>query len=194
MTSVHTVAPDMRALASTGDGGLLRTLVNSVSTIEAGMALGILRDSGVSDRTLIKALNLREALIELPASPFPMRTDFESLARVCELTNRLGCYHRDYISAEGRYRIELLGQGNLCYDMVVSTGRKRAFLKPAPIGVDYVRPEALEILFDKGDMLREIVAIVRAMQLVFNPSFYMSVDDWLMEHAAESVIGMSDLF
>lgn len=184
----------MRSLAATGDGAVLRTLINSVSTAEAGLALGILREHGVPDRTLVHALNLREALIELPASPFPMRTDFDSLAKVLDLRNRLGCYHKDYVFPGGRFRIELLGQGNLCYDIVVSVGKKRAFLKPAPIGEDFVRPEALDLILNSGEMLREVVEIVRSMQMVFNPSFYMSVDDWLMEHAAESILGINDLF
>lgn len=194
MASTHTVAPDLRALAATGEGELLRTLINSAITVEAGMALGIMRERGVPDRTIVHALNVREALIELPASPFPMRTDFASLTKVCGFTERLGCYHKDYVSAEGRFRIEVLGQGNLCYDIVLSEGRERAFLKPAPIGPDTVRPEALDLLLDKSNMLHEVIEIVRAMQMVFNPSFYMSVDDWLMEHAAESMLGIADLF
>src|SRR5450756_678137 len=73
MTSATTVAPDLRSLAASENGKLLRDMVNSVSQVEAGLALGIMRDRGAPDRTLVKALNLREILVELPASPFPMR-------------------------------------------------------------------------------------------------------------------------
>lgn len=194
MTTTITVAHDLRALAATDNGDLLRTLVNSVSQVEAGLALGIMRDRNVPDRTLVKALNLRETLIELPASPFPMRVDFEGLSKICGLSHRLGCYHKNCADTKGRFRLELLGQGNLCYDMVVSVGKRKAFLKPAPIGADYVRPGALDMLLSREDMLREIIEIVRSMGMVFNPNFYMSVDDWLMEHAAESILGIEDLF
>jgi hypothetical protein len=50
------------------------------------------------------------------------------------------------------------------------------------------------MLLSREDMLREVIEIVRSMGMVFNPSFYMSVDDWLMEHAAESILGIEDLF
>ncbi|MDO8964469.1 MAG: hypothetical protein Q7W30_08280 [Coriobacteriia bacterium] len=194
MNVATTVAPEVRAVATTGDGDLLRTLVNSVSQVEAGLALGILRDKGVPDRTLVRMLNLRELLMELPASPFPMRVDFDMLSRLNGFTSRLGCYSRNYSDPEGRFRIEVLGQGNLCYDIVVCVGKQKAFLKPAPVKADFVRPEALELLLAREEMLREVIEIVRSMGMVFNPNFYMSVDDWLMEHAAESVLGMEDLF
>jgi hypothetical protein len=194
MTFVTTVASDLRTLAASENGELLRDMVNSVSQVEAGLALGIMRDRGVPDRTLVKALNLREVLIELPASPFPMRVDFDMLARINDLFHRLGSYHKNYEDAEGRFFIELLGQGNLCYDMVVGVGKRKAFLKPAPVRADFIRPEALDLLISREEMLREIILIVRSMEVVFNPTFYMSVDDWLMEHAAESILGIEDLF
>lgn len=194
MTSATTVAPDLRSLAASENGKLLRDMVNSVSQVEAGLALGIMRDRGAPDRTLVKALNLREILVELPASPFPMRVDFDMLARINDLFHRLGSYHKNYEDAEGRFFIELLGQGNLCYDMVVGVGNKKAFLKPAPIRAGFVRPEALDLLISREEMLREIILIVQSMEVVFNPTFYMSVDDWLMEHAAESIVGIEDLF
>lgn len=194
MTHATTVTSDLRELAASENGELLRDLVNSVSQVEAGLALGIMRERGVPDRVLVKALNLREILAEMPASPFPMRVDFEMLARINDLFHRLGSYHKNYQDDEGRFYIELLGQGNLCYDMVVGVGNKKAFLKPAPIGADYVRPAALDLLLSREEMLREIILIVHSMEVVFNPTFYMSVDDWLMEHAAESLVGIEGLF
>lgn len=194
MTSATTVTADLRELAVSENGELLRDLVNSVSQVEAGLALGILRDRGVADRTLVKALNLREILVEMPASPFPMRIDFDTLARINELFHRMGSYHKNFEDGEGRYFVELLGQGNLCYDMVVGIGNKKGFLKPAPVGADFIRPEALDLLLSREEMLREIILIVHSMEVVFNPTFYMSVDDWLMEHAAESLVGIEDLF
>jgi hypothetical protein len=189
------VAQDIRELAATSESGeLLRTLANAASQVEAGLALGIMRERGVSERTLVKALNLREALVELPASPFPMRTDFASLARICGLSSRLGCYHRDYEDAAGPYTIEVLGQGNLCYDMVVAIDDRKAFVKPAPMVADFIRPEALDLILSRETVLHELVELVRNMGMVFNPDFYMSVDDWLMEHAAESILGIQDLF
>lgn len=194
MTQALTVASDLRTLAGTDHGDLLLSLLNSVSQVEAGLALGILRDRDVPDRTLVHALNVREVLSEIPASPFPMRVDFEQLARLSDLYGRMGTYHRNYEDEAGRFVIEMLGQGNLCYDMLVGTSRTKAFLKPAPINADFVRPEALDLILAHPDMLSEIVDVVRNMGVVFNPSFYMSVDDWLMEHAAESILGIEDLF
>jgi hypothetical protein len=35
---------------------------------------------------------------------------------------------------------------------------------------------------------------MQEMGVVHNPRFYMTVEDWQMEHAAESMAGLVDLF
>ena len=90
--------------------------------------------------------------------------------------------------------IEVLGQGNLCYDVVVRVGKHTSLLKPGPIKGDYVKPAALELLLENEDLLREVVDLTQDMGVVHNPRFYMTIEDWQMEHAAESMAGLADLF
>ncbi|MDO8916173.1 MAG: hypothetical protein Q7W16_08850 [Coriobacteriia bacterium] len=184
---------DLAMRSGTEDGSLVRTVVNSSSTTEAGFAVGLLGDT-MPQRSLLAALNLREVLRELPESPFIMRTDFETLARVSGLVHRKQSWVKRLGRGKGAPEIELLGQGNLCYDVIIRAGDGMSFLKPGPINGDLIKPDALELLFENEGLLREIVDLMQDMGVVHNPRFYMTVEDWQMEHAAESMAGLVDLF
>jgi hypothetical protein len=184
---------DLRTLDDTDDGVLLRTVLNAVSYAEAGFALGLLADR-VPQRTLVAALNLRETLRELPISPFAVPVDLDSLARICGLTRGKGFWTTDGEDAGGRYAIEILGQGNLCYDVVLVAGKRRALLKPGPVTEDFVTPEALEMVLEHPKSLRDVIELMTAAGIVYNPRFYMALNEWRQEHAVESLQGLNDLF
>jgi hypothetical protein len=177
---------DLATRTGNEEGSLIRSAVNATSTTEAGFAVGL--------RTLVAALNLREILRELPESPFTMRTDFDTLAKVSELQHRGQSWVKTLGREASAPEIELLGQGNLCYDVIVRVGDASSFLKPGPVNGDFVKPAALELLLEHEDLLREIIELTQAMGVVHNPRFYMTVEDWQMEHAAESLAGLADLF
>jgi hypothetical protein len=184
---------DLHARASTADGLLLRTAINATSTTEAGFALGLLGQS-TPQRTLVGALNLREILRELPESPFVMRVDFEMLARIAGLKRRGQSWVKRLGRGKNAPEIEVLGQGNLCYDVIVRVGPDMSLLKPGPVNGEYVQPDALDLLLANEDLLREVIELAKNMGVVHNPRFYLSVEDWQMEHAAESLRGIGDLF
>lgn len=184
---------DLASRTGSEDGSLIRTVVNSSSTTEAGFAVGLLGDA-MPQRSLVAALNLREILRELPESPFTMRTDFDTLAKVSGLTRRGQSWVKKLGRGKNAPEIELLGQGNHVFDVIVRAGGTTSFLKPGPINGDFIRPEALDMLLENDDLLREIVVMTQDMGVVHNPRFYMTVEDWQMEHAAESMAGLADLF
>jgi hypothetical protein len=184
---------DLNARAKTLDGVVLRTAINATSATEAGFAVGLLREA-LPARTLVGALNLREILRELPESPFMMCVDFETLARVAALKRRGQSWVKRLGRGKGAPEIELLGQGNLCYDIVVRVGSETSLLKPGPVNGEYVPSGALDLLLANEDLLREVIELATNMGVVHNPRFYLSVEDWQMEHAAEALAGINDLF
>jgi hypothetical protein len=184
---------DLRQLTRTEDGILLRSVINSASFTEAGFALELLRDR-VPERTLVGALNLRETLHEIPASPFLMRVDFEGLTKIAALSRRKTSYIKSGSGTDGRFELEILGQGNLCYDIVVGVGKKRSFFKPGPIGAELITPGALDLVMKREALLRGVVELVKNMGMVYNPHFYMTIEEWQFEHAATSLGELTDLF
>lgn len=183
---------ELRTRAASDDGSLICAAINSASSAEAGVAVGLLSDA-VSRRTLAAALNLREVLAELPASPFAMPMDFAVLSRAARL-ERIGQSWVLPVDAQEGASVEIIGQGNLCYDIVVHLGERSAFLKTSPPGADIVTPAALALLLESEELLRAVIGLVEVMGVVHNPRFYFTVDDWQIEHAAESFQDLSDLF
>jgi hypothetical protein len=184
---------DLRSLFKGDDGVLLKSLLNSASCAEAGFALELLRHR-VTDRTLVAALNLRESLSEMPASPFVMPVDLIALEKIAGLTKRRTSYIKTLSDSDGDFEIEVLGQGNLCYDIVVAVGDERPFFKPGPVAGELITPRALKLVMKQQGLLRAVVELVQDMGIVYNPRFYMSIDDWQFEHAGESLGELTDLF
>jgi hypothetical protein len=193
MNVAASVLTELAVRTGAEEGSLIRAVVNSSSTTEAGFAVGLLGET-LPRRSLVAALNLREVLRELPESPFIMRTDFETLARIAGLVRRKQSWVKRLGRGKDAPEIELLGQGNLCYDVVIRAGDAMSFLKPGPINGDLIKPEALELLFENEGLLREIIDLMQDMGVVHNPRFYMTVEDWQLEHAAESMAGLMDQF
>jgi hypothetical protein len=184
---------ELRVRSDSDDGSLIRAVINSTSVSEVGVAVGLLCDT-VSRRTLVSALNLREMLAEIPAAPFVMPVDFASLEKIAGLERRGQSWVKRVGDRLDSPEIEIIGQGNLCYDIIVHAGEAFSFLKPAPIGADFIRPDALEMCLENEDLLRGVIELTRSMGMVQNPRFYITVDDWQAEHAAESMSGLADLF
>ncbi len=188
-----------RALTEVGDlfrsedEDLVRILMNAVSNAEANLAIVALRDF-VPEKTLVTAVNLREVLAELPTCPCPMHIDVGQLARVAGLGKVKNAYTRLFEDAGGHYELVVLGDGNLCYDIIIATADGNVFLKPVPVVSDLVHPDALELMFTHETLLDEVISLTRSMGLVFNPPFYMSLEDWSMEHAEESMSDLGKLF
>ncbi len=180
-------------LAASKDGDLLRIVLNASTTGEAHLAIGILAEH-VNHRTLVSALNVREMLREMPASPFAMRIDTEMLVRTADMTIERDSLHRTITDTDGGYEIVVLAEGNLCFELVVVVDGKSAFVRPTDKGENFIHQEALELILSHASMLDELASVVKAMGMVFNPRFYLSLEDWTLEYAKDALADLNQLF
>lgn len=172
---------------------MLRIVLNAVSPVEADLALGLV-EPHLPPRALVTALNLREALAELPRCPIPMPIDFETLSGIWRL-GRLGdAWHRGLADPGGDYDLLLLGNGNLCLDIVVRNEGKSRYWMPADPENDFVNPAVLDLLISRETLVGQMVDLVKAMGLPFQPSFYFSLHDWHMEYADRIFGEIEDTF
>lgn len=171
----------------------LRVLLNSDSPAEANLALGLLRES-VPEKNLVTAVNLREALKDLPACPFPMAVEIDTLARVAHLTKEKGAWVRSFADSGGDFDLLVVSEGNLCFDIVVRLGDRNVFWTPLPRDGEIIHPELVEPLIDHETLLGQVVELVKDMGMPFSPTFYLSLDDWLLEYAEDSMDDLGKLF
>jgi hypothetical protein len=193
MVTAQRALATVATLAASDDGDLLRIVVNAASVGEAHLAVGILADR-VEHRTLVSALNVREILRELPASPFAMRVDAMTLARTADLMIERGSLRRIVTDTDGGYEVVVLAEGNLCFEILVVADGESVFVRPTAEGEYLVHPEALELILSRGSILDQISSLVKAMGIVFNPTFYLSLEDWTREYAEAALSELSELF
>lgn len=181
------------ALATSDEGDLLRIVLNAASVGEAHLAVGILAER-VNHRTLVSALNIREMLREMPASPFAMRVDSDTLARTGAMAIENGSLRRTVMDTDGGYEVVVLAEGNLCFELIVVVDAESVFVRPTAAGEFIIHPAALELILTRASLLDEIRSVVKAMGMEFNPSFYLSLEDWTMENAVAALAELSELF
>jgi hypothetical protein len=174
-------------------GDLLRVVLNATSVAEANLALGILSGQ-VPEKDLIGAVNLREQLIELPVCPFPMAVDVETLARIEGLEKDRSAWRRRFEDSAGDYDIVILGDGNLCYDIVIHADGKHVFWTPQPHDEEIIHPEALDLALGRDRLLQALVTLVKSMGLPFAPKFYLSLEDWSLQYAEDMMADLGGLF
>lgn len=175
------------------NGGMVQVLLNSRSSAEAHLALIALRDE-VPERSLVTMINLREVLRELPACPRPIPLDVGALAKVAGFELVRNSYARQYEDGGGRYRIIFLGQGNLLYDVVVAAEEEKVFWTPTPGSRDIITDHALDKVMLHDSLLANMIELAKDMGAVFQPKFYLSLEDWLLEYAEDSIRGIADFF
>ncbi len=169
---------------------LFQVLLNATSVVEANIALDLLRKS-VPDKILVRAVNLREVLKSLPPSPFAMAVDERTLLRVTGMVKDLAVFKK---STPDGYELVTTTAGNLVLDVIIKRGDDKFFWTPVPVTSDFINPELIGHLIESDYLVQEVVELIQAMGVVFNPTFYLSVDDWHLEHARETMEGLGDLF
>lgn len=169
---------------------LFHALLNAVSAAEASLALDVLRSS-VPEKALVTACNLREVLGALPASPFTMAVDEETLIKAAGLEKHIATLKKDLPDG-----IELVvtTAGNLVLDLIVRDNGEKYFWTPIPVTEDYVNPAVVELVMTSDYLLDEVIDLVKCMGVVFNPTFYFSIEDFTLEYASDVFEGVSDLF
>ena len=154
MLGVTQARIDLQEHLSCDTGKLLRTLVNAGSLAETGFALSLVRET-MPERAVMTALNLREVLAELPAAPFVMAVDVATLQSVTGMERE----RSSYVLETPAYRIDILAEGNFCFDIVLKHRDECAFLKTSPPGDDLVRPAAYEMLMGVEGMLEHVIEL-----------------------------------
>ena len=165
---------------------LFRVLLNATSIAEASLALQELRDM-VPEKALITACNLREVLQALPRSPFAMHVDEETLRRTAGLDTDVAAMSKDL---PDNLVLVMMTAGNLVLDFIVKDHGEKYFWTPIPMRDDYVNPDVVDLVVSSGYLLDEVIELVKCMGCVFNPRFYLSLEDWLDEHAAGVIEGL----
>lgn len=169
---------------------LLRVLLNSTSSAEANLALEVLKLS-VDEKALVSACNLREVLRSLPGSPFSMRVDEATLARTAGLDRRIAAMGK---TLPDGIELVVTTAGNLVLDVIVKHGGEKYFFNPIPVTDDYVSGPVLDLIVDSEHLLDALIELVNCMGVVFNPKFYLSLEDFHLEYAADVFEGLGDLF
>lgn len=170
---------------------MMRVFLGASSVAEADLALAGMRD-GLAERTLVSLANLREVIAEIPIPPCSMRVEAPNLALISGYDKERGSYVKQ-VGPDG-CQVFVLAEGNLLFDIVLADGADHVFVSPKGTGEDRVNPRAIDLLMDRPGLLEELVELTVHMGLVFNPTLYLSLEDWAMEHAEESLRGLSDLF
>jgi hypothetical protein len=169
---------------------LVRVLLNATSAAEATLALQVLA-STVPEKALVVACNLREVLRSMPISPFAMRVDEQTLIRTAGLDRCMAALGRELPDG---LELVVTTAGNLVLDLIVKDGATKYFWTPVPISEDFVNPEVIDLVVESDHLLDGLIELVKCMEIVFNPRFYMSIDDFTVEYAFETLAGLEDLF
>ena len=169
---------------------LFRIVLNATSVAEADLALGCLRQL-VPEKPLVTACNLREVLAALPASPFVMRVDEETLCEAAHLEKQVAVLKKH---VPGDIELVATTAGNLVLDIIVRHAGEQHYWTPIPVVDDFINPEIVDLVVTSGYLLDEIIELFRYMGMVFNPKFYLSLEDWHLEHASRVVEGLEGLF
>jgi len=57
-----------------------------------------------------------------------------------------------------------------------------------------VNPPVLDLLVNSPCLLGEVIELVRGMGVVFNPKFYLSLEDFYLEYASDAFDAIEDMF
>jgi len=169
---------------------LLCVLLNATSAAEANLALEVLKPS-VPESALVCACNLREVLSALPSSPFSMRVDEETLIRTAGMERHMAAMSK--VLGDG---IELIvtTAGNLVLDVIVKADGEKYFWNPIPVGDDFVNTGVLDLVIASDELLDAMLDLAKCMGVVLNPKFYLSLEDFSLEYAADAFEGLGELF
>jgi hypothetical protein len=170
---------------------LFATLLNATSAAEASLALEVLRKV-VPEKPLVTACNLREVLQALPASPFAMSVDEATLVRVAKLDRNIAVLRK--VLPDG-VEVCATTAGNLVLDLIIRTADgEKHYWTPIPSTHDFVNPRVVDLVIDSPSLLIEVIELVKCMGVVFNPKFYLSIEDFRLEYAADMICALDDLF
>ncbi len=166
---------------------LFAVIVNARSQFEANLAIDILRET-TPERVLVAAVNLREALLELPSYPCTMAIDDATLARIAHLKKDRAVLRKRVKGVRGAH-LAVTTAGNFCFDLIVEVDDHDMLWTPSQSKLDIINPEVVPYLIEREGLLQAVIELV-----VFNPDFYLSLEDWNLEHAVQTLADVRSLF
>jgi hypothetical protein len=169
---------------------LLRILLNSTSIAEANIALDVLKDS-TPEKSLVSACNMREVIKAMPASPFSMCVDEQTLCKTAGLDRRMAAMGR---RLDDGIELYVTTAGSMVLDVIVMHLGGKLFWNSVPVTDDYVTGDVLDLLVTSNYLLEATIDLVTSMGLVFNPKFYLSLEDWHLDNASDCFEGLEGLF
>lgn len=190
MTSVTTVV-DLLKTHYAESQELFRVVMNACSPFEANLALDILRETA-PERVLVSAVNLREAFAELPTFPAAMAVDDTTLAKVAGFEKDRMTWRKELPGA-GCALVITTG-GNFCFDLIIETEEENVFWTAIPKGSDMVNPRAVDLVMDRQGLLKTVIELIGDMGLPFSPRFYVTLEDWNLDHAQDLVEDLKSIF
>jgi len=173
------------------DAELVQTLLNAVSPVEVSLALALLRQR-VPESDLVRMVNLREILADVPTPPFAAGCELSVLGRTLgyERTERSW---RTFVECEtGVCGIEFIGDGNAVAGIVLHTIEGRVVLHGAADSI--VSPPALEMLMCHEELADALIEALRALGMPLAPLFYLSMTDFVTESTQANLAGLQQLF
>ncbi|MHB8705044.1 MAG: hypothetical protein ACYC77_00855 [Coriobacteriia bacterium] len=171
---------------------LFSAVLNARSQFEANLALDIMRET-MPERVLIAAVNLREVLLALPAYPCTMAVDDQTLAKIAGMRKDRAMY-RKRIKGARNFELGINTAGNFVFDLIVEVdGRSLLWVSPTP-ATDVINSDIVPHLVENDRLIRAIIELANDMGLVFNPPFYLSLEDWNMEHCQQTLSDVQALF
>jgi hypothetical protein len=169
---------------------LLHVVLNATSCTEANLALTVLRED-LPERALVTACNLREVIRSLPTSPFAMRVDEQTLAESAGLERSIAAMGT--VLDDG-IELAITTAGNLVLDIIVRRDGEKYFWNPVPVIDDFVNTPVLDMILESDCLLQAMIDLTTAMGVVFNPKFYLSLEDWHLEYAEDVFDDLKQLF
>ncbi|MDF1543181.1 MAG: hypothetical protein RQ731_07910 [Anaerosomatales bacterium] len=169
---------------------LFQVLLTATSVVEANIALDLLSKT-VPDKALVAAINLREAIQSIPSTPFRMAVDEQTFMRIGGMVKDLAALS---CTTPDGYSIVVTTAGNLVLDLIVKHDDEKHFWTPIPRTDDLVDPGLVQHLVESDHLFSGVVDVIKSMGVVFNPTLYLSVDDWHLEYARETIEGLEGLF
>jgi len=171
---------------------LFSAVLNARSQFEANLALDVMRET-MPERVLVASVNLREVLRALPGYPCTMALDGHTLAKVAGFRKDRAMY-RKRIKGAGKFGLAISTAGNFVFDLFVEVDGRSVLWVPSNPTADVINPELVSHLVENDKVIRAIIELTNDMGMVFNPPFYLSLEDWNLEHCQQALSDVQALF
>ncbi len=173
------------------DAELVQTLLNATSPVEVSLALGLLRER-VAEADLVRLLNLRAVLSDVPAPPFCAGAELAVLGRVLGYERTERSWRSVVECPTGACGVEFIGDGNAVRGIVLHAVEGRVVLHGAAESI--VSPAALEMLMRYEQLADALIEGLQEIGMPLGPLFYVSMSDFIAENARASIAEVAELF